>query len=73
MTKIMDKVVNDIQELSQTEKNDLLKYLIYSMDDTHDIDSEKHWADISKKRFDEIKSSKVETVNWEDIKQKVLL
>ena len=38
MTKIMDKVVNDIQELSQTEKNDLLKYLIYSMDDTHDID-----------------------------------
>lgn len=72
MTKLMDKIVRDVQELSQNEKNTLVKYLIASMDDAHDVDSDKEWADLSKKRFEEIESKKVQTLPWEQIKAQVL-
>ena len=41
MTKIMNRVLQDIQILSINEKNDLMKILIASMDENHDNDSDK--------------------------------
>ena len=72
MTKIMNRVLQDIQILSSNEKNDLMKILIASMDENHDNDSYKFWADIAKNRFEEIESKKVQTLNWNQIKQQVL-
>ena len=72
MTTVLQKVVNDVQKLSQSEKNNLLKYLIASMDDTQDADSDQAWADLAEKRLDEIKSQKVQTLNWDQIKQQIL-
>ena len=57
---------------SINEKNDLMKILIASMDENHDNDSDKFWADIAKNRFEEIESKKVQTLNWNQIKQQVL-
>ena len=54
MTKIMHRVINDIQELSQIEKNNLIKFLIASMDETYDENSENEWANVSIKRYNEI-------------------
>ena len=72
MTKIMNRVLQDIQILSINEKNDLMKILIASMDENHDNDSDKFWTDIAKNRFEEIESKKVQTLNWNQIKQQVL-
>ena len=49
----MNRVLQDIQILSSNEKNDLMKILIASMDENHDNDSDKFWADIAKNRFTE--------------------
>ena len=72
MTKIMDRVIEDVQALSINEKNDLMKFLIASLDETHDNDSDQQWADLAKKRYEEIESGKVQTVSWDNIKQQVL-
>ena len=72
MTKIMDRIVNDIQELSQNERNDLVKYLIASMDTIHDENSEKQWANLAKNRLDDIESGKTQTQTWEQIKHNIL-
>lgn len=72
MTKIMDRVVHDVQELSSEEKNTLLKLLISSMDNKHDIDSDDQWASLAQQRINEIKSGKIQTVSWNQIKQKVV-
>lgn len=72
MTKIMDRIVNDVQELSQDEKNYLVKFLIASMDKSHDENSEQQWADLAKSRLSDIESGKIETQSWEQIKQRIL-
>ncbi len=72
MTKVMNRVIDDIQELSQDEKNNLIKFLIASMDEKHDENSENEWLELSKKRYEEIQSGQVKTQSWNEIKQRVL-
>ena len=72
MTKVMNRVIDDIQELSQDEKNDLIKFLIASMDEKHDENSENEWLELSQKRYEEIQSGQVQTQRWNEIKQRVL-
>lgn len=72
MTKIMNRVIEDVQTLSINEKNDLMKFLIASMDEIHDNDSDQQWANLAKKRYEEIEFGKVQTVSWDHIKQQVL-
>ncbi|MEA3352708.1 MAG: addiction module protein [Campylobacterota bacterium] len=72
MTKIMDRVIEDVQVLSMSEKNYLMKFLIASMDETHDNDSDIQWANLAKKRYEDIDSKKVQTVSWDHIKKQVL-
>lgn len=68
----MERVIEDVQTLSTDEKNNLMKFLIASLDETHDNDSEQQWANLAKQRLDEIESGKVKTVSWDTIKQQVI-
>lgn len=68
----MERVIEDVQSLSTNEKNNLMKYLIASLDETHDNDSEQLWANLAKQRYEEIESGKVQTVSWDSIKQQVI-
>ncbi|XOB61284.1 addiction module protein [Campylobacterota bacterium DY0563] len=72
MTKIMERVIEDVQSLSTNEKNNLMKYLIASLDEMHDNDSEEQWANLAKQRYEEIETGKVQTVSWDSIKQQVI-
>ena len=72
MTKVMNRVIDDIKELSQDEKNNLIKFLIASMDEKHDENSENEWLELSQKRYEEIQSGQVQTQSWNEIKQRVL-
>ena len=72
MTKVMNRVIDDIKELSQDEKSNLIKFLIASMDEKHDENSENEWLELSQKRYEEIQSGQVQTQSWNEIKQRVL-
>ena len=72
MTKVMNRVIDDIKELSQDEKSNLIKFLIASMDEKHDVNSENEWLELSQKRYEEIQSGQVQTQSWNEIKQRVL-
>jgi putative addiction module component (TIGR02574 family) len=72
MTQNMHKAVNDIKELTQSERNEILKLLIVSIDENHDLDSQKEWANLATKRLNEIESKSVQTVEWDTIKERVL-
>jgi len=72
MTQNMNRAVNNIKELTQNERNEILKLLITSMDEAHDLDSQKEWADLALKRYEEIESKSIQTVSWDNIKEKVL-
>ena len=72
MTKVMNRVIDDIKELSQDEKSNLIKFLIASMDEKHDENSENEWLELSQKRYEEIQYGQVQTQSWNEIKQRVL-
>jgi len=72
MTQNMHKAVNDIKELTQSERNEILKLLIVSIDENHDLDSQKEWMDLATKRLNEIESKSIQTVGWDTIKERVL-
>lgn len=72
MTKVMNRVIDDIKELSQDEKSNLIKFLIASMDEKHDENSENESLELSQKRYEEIQSGQVQTQSWNEIKQRVL-
>lgn len=72
MTKVMDRVIGDIQTLSISEKNTVMKCLVSSLDEEHDDDSYKQWAELSKNRLDDITSKRVTPKSWDDIKKEVL-
>jgi putative addiction module component (TIGR02574 family) len=72
MTMLMNRVIDDIGGLSQNEKNNILKVLIASMDETNDENSDTLWANLAKKRYEDIESGKVQTVSWDAIKKQIL-
>lgn len=71
MTKIMDRVIDDIQTLSSSEKNTVMRCLVSSLDEVHD-DATQEWAELSKNRLEEITSKKVIPKSWDEIKKEVL-
>lgn len=72
MTKIMDRVIGDIQTLSSSEKNTVMRCLVSSLDEVHDDDATQEWAELSKNRLEDITSSKVQAKSWDEIKKEVL-
>jgi putative addiction module component (TIGR02574 family) len=72
MTIVMNRVLKDIQTLNTEEKSNIIKYLIASMDEKHDENSDQLWADVAQKRLNDIETKKIQTVSWDEIKQKIL-
>ena len=71
MTATMNRVMNDMQTLSANEKGFVVQCMISSLDTKQDENSTKEWASIANKRYEDIKSKKVQTISWDEIKQKV--
>lgn len=72
MTMPMNEILRNINSLNIDEKSSILKYLIASMDEMHDENSDAMWAEVANKRLQEIKTNTVETTSWDEIKQKIL-
>ncbi|MBD3795617.1 MAG: addiction module protein [Epsilonproteobacteria bacterium] len=72
MTATMQSLITNIDTLNPIEKGFIAQYILASLDTKHDKNSEKIWAKLVQKRYQEIESGTVQTLSWDEIKQKVL-
>lgn len=72
MTATMQNLIDNIDKLKPVEKGFVAQYILASLDNSHDQDSEKKWAELVQKRYREIETGQVDTLSWDEIKQKVL-
>jgi putative addiction module component (TIGR02574 family) len=56
--------------LPDKERADLAGSLIESLDDTIDEDAEAAWQEEILRRLEEVRSGKVKTTPWNDVRQK---
>lgn len=71
MTLALDKTIQDIQELTPSEKGLVAQYLISSLDSVQDIGAEHEWAELAKSRFESLEKGKVQAVEWDSIKKQI--
>ena len=60
MTIAMNKAIQDLQELTPSEKGLVAQYLISSLDSVQDIDVQSEWADLAMKRFESLENGEVQ-------------
>jgi len=60
-------------ELEENDRATLAGLLIKSLEGPEDPDVEKAWAAEIERRWQEIKSGKVKTIPWEEVKQRNLM
>lgn len=72
MTSAVNRVIEEIKELSVQEKSLVAQCLLSSLDPHEDKKSSKEWAEIAKKRYEELSCGKVEAVSWDSIKKQIL-
>ncbi len=71
MTLALDKTIQDIQELTPSEKGLVAQYLISSLDSVQDVGSEHEWAQLVKSRFESLEKGEVQAVEWDSIKKQI--
>jgi hypothetical protein len=71
MTLALDKTIQDIQELTPSEKGLVAQYLISSLDSIQDVGAEHGWAELAKSRFESLEKGEVQAVEWDSIKKQI--
>lgn len=71
MTIAMNKAIQDLQELTPSEKGLVAQYLISSLDSVQDVDVQSEWADLAMKRFESLENGEVQAVSWDSIKNQI--
>ena len=71
MTLALDKAIQDIQELTPSEKGLVAQYLISSLDSVQDADALREWAELAKSRFESLEKGEVQAVEWDSIKNQI--
>jgi len=72
MTIAMNKAIQDLQELTPSEKGLVAQYLISSLDSVQDVDVQSEWADLAIKRFESLENGEVQAVSWKSIKNQMV-
>jgi putative addiction module component (TIGR02574 family) len=67
MTRTLAEIERDVQELSATERAQLLRLLIQNLDAPSDADAESAWLDECERRLDEIESGDARTHRAADV------
>jgi putative addiction module component (TIGR02574 family) len=69
MAAELTQLFREAMELEDNDRATLAGLLIESLEGPEDPDVEKAWAAEVERRWQEIKSGKVKTVPWEEVKQ----
>ena len=68
---IVSKVLEEVKQLSAKERAFLARCLISSLEMSTDESVDDAWAELAKRRYEELKSGAVTAVSWEEIKKEV--
>jgi len=71
MTLALNKTIQDIQELTPSEKGLVAQYLISSLDSGQDVGAEREWAKLAKSRFESLEKGEVQALDWGSIKNQI--
>lgn len=71
MTIAMNKAIQDLQELTPSEKELVAQYLISSLDSVQDVNVQSEWADLAMKRFESLENGDIKAVSWESIQNQI--
>jgi putative addiction module component (TIGR02574 family) len=71
MSANIKQVIKDAISLSADEKAMVAHCLISSLETKQDDGVDAAWAELAEQRFSELKSGKVKTISWQDIKTNV--
>ncbi len=69
MSITVSQVLEDVKLLSAKERAFLARCLISSLDMTEDENVDAAWAELAKKRYEELKNGVVTPLSWEEIKK----
>lgn len=68
----VEQVIEETKFLSIKEKAFIAHSLISSLDRAKDQGVDQAWAELSKKRYDDLITGKTKPISWEDIKKSVI-
>ncbi len=71
MSVTVSQVIEDVKSLSAKERAFLARCLISSLDTTQEESVDDEWAELAKKRYEELKSGLVNSISWDEIKNEV--
>lgn len=71
MSVAFKQAIENIKELSASEKALMAHCLISSLEDTQDKAVDEAWGQLAEKRYQDLKSGAVTGVSWETIKNNV--
>jgi putative addiction module component (TIGR02574 family) len=72
MATELRQLFREALELTDDDRATLAGLLIESLETSPDPDVEAAWAEEAERRWQEIRSGKVQTIPWEEIKAKLL-
>ncbi|HMD15186.1 MAG TPA: addiction module protein [Terriglobales bacterium] len=70
MTQEAQELLKKALALPDKERADLAGSLIESLDAAVDEDAEAVWQEEIARRLEEVRSGKVKTISWDDVRQK---
>lgn len=71
MSAAFERVIDEIEELSQEEKALVAHRLLESLDTQQDQGPEQAWKDLSDQRLQSINSGNVKGISWNEVKQQI--
>lgn len=71
MSAAFEKVIDEIEELSPTEKALVAHRILESLDSQQDQGTEQAWKELSEQRLQSFNSGDVEGVSWDEVKQTI--
>lgn len=71
MSAVLKQVIENIGELTSSEKALVAHCLISSLEEKHDEKVDDAWAELAEKRFSELKNGEVEGISWSEIRNEV--
>jgi len=71
MSAALKQVIENIEELTSSEKALVAHCLISSLEVSHDESVDNAWIELSEKRLSELGSGVVKGVSWKEIKNEV--
>ena len=72
MSSDLEELAAAALELSEEDRADLLVRLMESLDGPPDADVEQAWADEIARRLEEVRSGKVETIPWAEVRKRLM-